>query len=71
MGPPGAAYAAQRLGTMFNLLTLGSGCEADTFTVNYRNDGDEPDRPISPRLTTVMLSMSWLTGAVVLATVSQ
>ena len=68
---PGLLMLLNGWGTMFNLLTLWSGCEAEAVTVNIPNDGDEPDRPMSPRLTTVTLAIFWLTGAVVLATVSQ
>lgn len=68
---PGLLMLLTGWGTMFNMLTLRSGCEAEALTVNYSNDGDEPDRPMSSRLTTVMLAVSWLNGAVVLATASR
>ncbi len=68
---PGLLMLLNGWGTMFNLLTLCSGCEAEAVTLNYPNDGDEPDRPMSPRLTTVMLAIFWLTGVVVLATASR
>jgi hypothetical protein len=55
---------------MFNLLTFGSGCEDEAYTVNYINDGDEPDRPMSPGLTTVMLALFWFSGAALLTTIT-
>lgn len=53
---------------IYNLLSFGGGCQAEAFTVNYINDGDGPDRPMSSRLTTMVLAVFWVTGAVSLAT---
>ena len=55
---------------IYNLLSFGGGRHAEAFTVNYINDGDGPDRPMSPRLTTMVLAVFWITGAALLATVT-
>ncbi|MEG3084319.1 hypothetical protein U1707_11755 [Sphingomonas sp. PB2P12] len=68
---PGLVMLLNGWGMMFNLLTLGSGREAEAFTVNYPNDGDGPDRPMSPRRTTVTLALFWVNGAALLATATQ
>lgn len=67
---PGLLMLLTGWGVIFNLLTFGSGCEGEAFTVDYPTDGGESDRPMSPRLATVMLAVFWITGAALLATVT-
>lgn len=57
-------------GVIFNLLTFRAGCGAEAFTVNYPTEGNEPDRPMSPCLTTIILTVFWITGAMMLGTVT-
>lgn len=53
---------------IYNLLSFRGGCQAEAFTINYINDGDGPYRPMSPWLTTMVLAVFWVTGAILLAT---
>jgi hypothetical protein len=67
---PGLLMLFNGWAVTFNLLTFAIGRSEEAFTVNHMNDGDEPDRPMSPRLTTVVMAFFWINGAVLLATVT-
>jgi hypothetical protein len=67
---PGLLMQFNGWAVIFNLLTFAFGRSGEAFTVNHMNDGDEPDRPMSPRLTTAAMAVFWITGAALLSTVT-
>jgi hypothetical protein len=58
-------------GAIFNLTTLCAGRAAEAFTVHYPDDGDAPDRPMSPRFTTVVMMVFWINGGILLMTAAR
>ncbi|WP_156455358.1 hypothetical protein [Sphingomonas sp. CCH5-D11] len=65
---PGLMTLFAGWGVTFNLMAFRSGHEGQAFTVNYPTEGDEPERPMSPRLTTGVLAIFWVNGAALLWT---
>jgi hypothetical protein len=65
---PGLLVLFNGWAVIYNLLTFAIGRSGEAFTVNHMNDGGEPDRPMSPRLTTAVMAVFWITGTTLLAT---
>ncbi len=65
---PGLLMLSNGWGMIFNLLTFAVGCGNEAFILNYTDDSKEPDRPMSPYLTTMIMTLFWITGAALLAT---